>query len=277
MKKYILHIAFILAILSMSSCSNKIDSTEKLLETISERYNGKWFTHITFSQTTNFFQQDSIVKSERWLEEYVYPSQLIIKVNHENSTDGYLYRNDSIYIFIDNKLTHKDTTIHDLLILSMDIYNMTADESMQRFKELDYDLDKFDTQIYNGREVYVIGAEKGDTISNQIWFDSEYLYFVKMQKNTDIGVLEVFFNDYIKLNNMGWIEQEVVFHVNGEKIMEEKYYNIQIPEEDKSELKVSDFTNFNIYSIVNPIEAIVDYNFEEFGVERTIFMLKAIL
>ncbi len=277
MKKVLPIIVIITVLFTLFSCSNKIDSTEKLLETISDQYNGKWFKQVKFSQTTNFYRNDSIVKSERWIEEYVYPNQLIIKVNHENSRDGYLYRNDSMYIFEDNEIRFKDKAVHDLVILSMDIYNMTPEESMERFSSLDYDLSEFHTSNFEGRDIYVVGAEKGDTTSNQVWFDKEHLYFVKMVKNTDTGLQEVYFRDYINLNGKGWIEQEVVFYIDGKRYMVEKYYNITIPEEKKTKIELSDFNGFQIKSRINPIDVVINYSLDQIGVDATIMMLRALL
>jgi hypothetical protein len=247
--------------MSFFSCSNNIDSTEKLVTAISERYNGKWFKQIRFMQTTNFYDADTIYKSERWAEEYVYPGQLIIKVNGEtDSKSGYLYRNDSVYYLRNNEIMYAHQITHDLVILSMDIYNMKPDEAMLRFSQLDYDLNKFDTRTYNGRKIYVVGAESGDTLSNQVWFDAEHLYFVKMIKNSEEGYHEVVFNDYINVNGSAWIEQEIIFKLDGKVYMIEKYFDISIPDEKKTEIKVSDFKNFNI-RLLNPVELLPDINY----------------
>lgn len=261
MRKFII-ILFVFGVLfSFFSCSNKIDSTEKLVNAISERYNGKWFKQIRFMQTTNFYDADTIYKSERWAEEYVYPGQLIIKVNGEtDSKSGYLYRNDSVYYLRNNEIMYAHQITHDLVILSMDIYNMEPDDAMLRFSQLDYDLSKFDTRTYNGRKVYVVGAENGDTLSNQVWFDAEHLYFVKMIKNSEEGYHEVVFNDYINVNGSAWIEQEIIFKLNGKVYMIEKYFDISIPDEKKTEIKVSDFKNFNI-RLFNPVELLPDLNY----------------
>ncbi|MDD4149412.1 MAG: hypothetical protein PHE33_05230, partial [Bacteroidales bacterium] len=159
MKKFKLYFVFAIALLGISSCTQKIDTTEKLLQEISKRYNEKWFKQIEFLQTTNFYRNDTIYKSERWSEEYVFPNQLIIKVNGSSEQeDGYLYRNDSVYIFENSQLSYAHKVTHDLLILSMDIYNMTAEDALKRFAELDYDISKYETRICDGRKTYIVGA-----------------------------------------------------------------------------------------------------------------------
>ncbi len=276
MKKNLIVILAIFLVLAVSSCSKRIDSTEKLAQEIADRYNGKWFKQIKFSQTTTFYQNDTVFKTESWLEEYIYPSQLMIKVNHENSNDGQLYRNDSIYIFENNVITYQEKGKHDLLILSMDIYSMSKDEIMSRLSGLDYDLSKFHETTYNNRKIYIIGAEKGDSMSNQLWYDAENLYFLKMIKNTEYGFQEVLFKDYINIDGMGWIEQEIEFKINGEIYLKEKYYNIEIPEQRKKEITVTDFQKINI-SLVNPVEYIFKNSIINQGVEVFYLVFQKIL
>lgn len=267
-------VIFIL-IIAFNSCNKKVDSTYKMLENIENKYYGKWFKQIKFLQTTNFYKNDSIVKSERWSEEYVYPGQLIIKVDSDTLNNGYLYREDSVYIFEKNKIKYKEKITHDLVILSMDIYNMTAEESFARFAELDYDIDKFEIRKHNGRKIYVIGADNGDTTVNQVWFDVENLYFVKMIKTTDYGKQEVYFNDYIQINGSAWIEQEVEFYLNNEKYMVEKYYNIRIPDVKRKSLEINDFPNFNI-SLINPVLGLIEEQINEQGAKLYFYIFNDI-
>ncbi|HOZ30734.1 MAG TPA: hypothetical protein PLL66_07435 [Bacteroidales bacterium] len=265
MKKVVFIIlSAVVLLIVLSSCSSKIDSTEQLMEQISDKYNGKWFKQIKFCQTTSFYKNDSIIKTERWIEEYKYPSQLIIKVNHENSSDGHLYRNDSVYIFEDNEIKYQNKATHDLVILSMDIYNMKKDEIMKRLSGLDYDLNKFHEDNYNGRKIYVIGADKGDNKTNQLWFDAENLYFIKLTKNTDIGLQEIYLNEYINIEGQGWIEQEVVFVINGEVNIVEKYYNIEIPQESIPEINVNDFSKFKL-DLNNKIKYFINFDYSTHG------------
>lgn len=259
MKQKLLLILTGFLILLVSSCSNKIDSTEDMVDKIVEKYNGKWFKQITFSQTTTFYRNDSAIKTEKWVEEYSFPSQLIIKVDDRSGSKGQLYRNDSVYIFENNEVTFKSKSAHDIVILSLDIYNMSKDQIMSRLKELNYDINKFREDTYNGRKIYVIGADKGDLTSNQIWYDAENLLFLRMIKNTPQGLQEVTFNDYINIEGQGWIEQEILFKVDGKLYLIEKYYDIKIPDVQNSEISISDFKSFNL-NINQSIKYIIDYS-----------------
>lgn len=79
--------------------------------------------------------------------------------------------------------------------------------------------------------MYVIGADKGDSLSNQIWFDAEHLYFIKIIKNREKGLIEVTSLNHKQLENNGWIEQEVEFKLNGKVYKREKYFDIKVKEQ----------------------------------------------
>jgi hypothetical protein len=219
-----------LLLLSACSCGNKINSTETLMKELSARYYGKWFTQLKWSQTADSYENDSVVKSEIWDEEYRFPSNLVIYMTPGDTSNRYVCRNDSVFIYKNDTLTIAKKTTHDVIILSMDIFNMTYGDIMKRWGDLTYDPGKFYEGDYNGRKIYVIGADKGDTSSNQVWFDAEHLYFIKMIKNTEDGLKEETLSDYIRLENKGWIEREVEFKLNGKVYMKEKYFNITVPD-----------------------------------------------
>jgi hypothetical protein len=214
----------------LTCCGHKdkdnVVSTEALMKQINNRYYGKWFTQVKFSQTADSYQNDSLVNSESWDEEYNFPSNLVIYTKPGDTSYLYICRNDSVIIYEHDSLISATHETHDAIILSMDIYNMTYSKIMERWKDLPYDISKFHKRDYNDKNIYVIGALEGDTTSNQVWFDAENLYLIKLIKQKKNGLREVEFLNYQQLEN-GWIEQEVVFKLNGKVKLIEKYTNIK--------------------------------------------------
>lgn len=133
-----------------SSCTHKINSTESLMKEIASRYYGKWFTQVTFSQTVDSYENDSLVTSEIWDEEYCFPSNLLIYLTPGDTTNRYICRNDSVIIYKNNELISAEKGTHDALILSMDIYNMTYPDIMKRWGDLPYTIDKFHERVDKG-------------------------------------------------------------------------------------------------------------------------------
>lgn len=241
MKKGSLFFIILLSGLVLSCSKCKINSADDLFDEIYNRYNGNWFTHLSFSQTAQFIENGEVADVQRWIEEYKYPGNLIIKINYKNSQDGYLFRNDSVYVFEEGEITLAQNQIHDLLVLSKDIYNMPREEINNRLKQMNYDTEKFYTSKYNNRKAYVVGADPGDYSTNQFWYDAEELYLLRVIRNIDKGVQEIIFDNYIEVaGNLGWIEQYVEFKLNGETYLIEKYYDIKVPE-----IPISSFDNNN--------------------------------
>jgi hypothetical protein len=63
------------------SCTQKIDFTESIMKEISNRYNGKWFTYLMFSQPVDAYENGSQVKAnavEVWDEESWFSSNVVI-------------------------------------------------------------------------------------------------------------------------------------------------------------------------------------------------------
>jgi hypothetical protein len=199
------------------------------MKEIESRYYGNWFKQVKFSQTVDSYENDSLIKSEIMDEEYHFPSNLIIYETPGDTSNRYICRNDSVIIYENGVLTSAKKATHDAIILSMDIYNMKYDEIMKRWGDLIYDISKFHETVYNGKNYYVIGADEGDTVSNQIWFEAERLLFFKVRKHTEQGFREVYCLNHMQLpDNQGWIEQEVEFIENGKVYMREKYFNIRV-------------------------------------------------
>ena len=222
-------ILFGVFLLCFSACTNKINSTEDLMKEISSRYNGKWFTQLKFSQTVYSYENDSVVATGIDDEVYSFPTNLTIYRTPGDTSNRYVYKNDSEFIYENNVLTRERKITHDAIIVGWDIYNMTFPEIMKRWEDMPYDISKFHETVDNGRKIYVVGADKGDSLSHQVWFDAEHLYCIKVQKNTpERGLRETLSLNQLSLGDKGWIEQEVVFKHNGKVYQVEKYFNIQV-------------------------------------------------
>lgn len=254
-RKFII-ILLILFVVILQSCTKKINSADELFKEMHNRYKGVWFNQISFSQTTHFYEEDSIVNTEKWLEEYKFPGNLIIKINFKTSQDGYLYRNDSVYQFIDGVAVMAQQQYHDLLFLSKDIYNTPLDKINDRLALMNYDTGKFYKTKYNDRQAFVVGSDPGDYQSNQFWYDAEYLYLLRVIRDSGNGIQEVLFDDYIEIPGQGWMEQELTFKLDGIVYMTERYYDIKIAEHSSTSFQSSDFDAYDLKIIPKKIDII---------------------
>src|SRR5215467_11433168 len=54
------------------------NKSEELLKKMYEHYHGKWYRTLTFSQTTENYRQDSLIKTSTWYEYVLFPDKFRI-------------------------------------------------------------------------------------------------------------------------------------------------------------------------------------------------------
>ena len=96
-----------------------------------------------------------------------------------------------------------------LLILGFDVYGQPPERTSTILAEEGFALDRFHTDTWQGRPVYVVGAAPGDLKSRQFWVDAERLLFVRLLQPTGTGgerTTDIHFNKYERVGG-GWIAQ----------------------------------------------------------------------
>jgi hypothetical protein len=196
---------------------------EELITRMRERYAGKWYRTLTFTQKTTL--PDG--KVEIWYEALELPGKLRIDVAPLDSGKTLLFRNDSLYVFEQKKLKASQPLIHPLMVLGFDVYQSPVAETVRKLRDLKFDLSKVHETTWKGRPTYVVGALPQDTTSPQFWIDAERLYFVRSLEPSkkDASVInETVFDKYVPLDG-GWVELEVLFLANGKQQVKEEYSN----------------------------------------------------
>jgi hypothetical protein len=198
---------------------------EDIVRMMHSRYAGKWYHTVTFTQKTTL--PDG--KIETWYEALGVPAKLRIDIAPLAGRNVILFRNDSVYRYVDGEVKVARPLVHPLLLLGFDVYGQAPDITIAKLKGLGYDLTKARAGTWQGRKVWIVGAAAGDSTSKQFWVDQERLVYVRslepaVQKP---GVTsEVQFNKYVRLGQ-GWIETEVLMLENGKIVVREEYRDMK--------------------------------------------------
>ena len=203
--------------------STKPKNGEELIAEMRDRYAGKWYRTLTFTQKTTL--PDGRV--ETWYEALELPGKLRIDVAPLDSMKTILFRNDSVYAFERGTLKEAKPLMHPLMVLGFDVYEAPVAETAGKLRGLNFDLSKLHQLTWRGRPTYVVGAEAGDTVSPQFWIDAERLYFVRSlepSKKNPAVTNDTRFEKYIALGG-GWVEMEVLFLSGGQQKVKEEYSN----------------------------------------------------
>ncbi len=204
-------------------------SGEELVRQMHARYAGKWYHNLTFVQTTTFPERPA----ETWYEAGTIPGKLRIDVAPLDSMNAFMYRGDSAIVFQGGKrvAAHQDRNL--LMTLGFDIYGQAPQTTIEQLKAQSMDLNKIREDSWNGTKVWVIGADKGDTTTNQFWIEQKRLLFVRLieahtsQKNPSgpPNMLDITFEDYQPLAKT-WVAARCVIKVNGKEVQREVYRDI---------------------------------------------------
>lgn len=197
---------------------------EDVVRMMHDRYDGTWYETFTFMQETTYYNADeSVNRVETWYESIALPGMLRIDIAPLSDGRGMLFRNDTLYMLQAGAAVNPRAIVHPLLLMGFDVYHIPVQETVSKLTGLGVDLSKVHENTWEGREVWVIGADEGDTTSHQFWIDKERLVFLR-QLN---GASEVQFNKYERIGQ-AWVAPEVVFLNNGQMTMLEVYSDMEV-------------------------------------------------
>lgn len=225
MKKYIVLIGLCYAI----SASAQIKDAESLIRKMHKKYHGNFNRDITFVQLNEDYDENGkVIKHSTSFETFHYPGKFRNDIGPLVNKDGYIIINDSIYLFKNGKVYEKRYTQYDVGLLTGDLYFMKIDDALNELKRHGYNLSVFREDMWRGKPVYVVGAQKGDERSPQFWIDQEELYIVRdinfsVEENK---LQDIRFLEHAKVEK-AWVEERIEIYVNGKLVRKEHYAEVK--------------------------------------------------
>jgi hypothetical protein len=226
MKRFLL-IPFLLTL--TLAHAQEIRNGEDVLRAMHDRYKASWYDTVTFTQKSTTYNPDGTTKVETWYEAALLPGKLRIDIGPASDGNGYVLADGNVTILKDGKVTANRPLVNMLLVFGFDVYRQESQTTIDVVKGQGYNLTKLREDVWNGHPVYVIGADKGDLQSRQVWVEKDTLLFVREMEPSrgDPNKAEdVRFTDYRKLAG-GWIAARVEVHVDGKMTFSEEYSDVQ--------------------------------------------------
>lgn len=213
--------------ISSTQAQKELSTAKALVKQMHKLNKGKWFDAFTFVQRTIRFDENGQTRdSSTWYEAIEYPKNFRIDYGDLKNGNANIFRNDSIYAFRSGSLQRADLNPQQFLLMKGGLYHYKVKEVLSMLEDYGYDTSKFRSDQWNGRPVYVLGAEKGDEQSAQFWIDAKHYYLVRRISSTsNNNVLDVHYSDHIA-GGGGWVEQTVKFYLDGRYIQIEYYEEI---------------------------------------------------
>jgi hypothetical protein len=212
--------------------SQKINNGNDVITAMYKKYDDgkKWYKYFSFTQDAIFYRNDSVIKTEVWHEIGSFPGHLAIKYDKKDSKDGVIFAVNKIYSIKDGVAKEPKPFIHDLLLVGFDAYFLKPETTIHLLDSLGYNLRSMHIDEFEGRKVYVIGAEGGDDKTPQFWIDVERFYMHRIVYKKKDKITDCIFGDYQKVEGY-WVAKKITFKSNGQLQLIEKYYDIKFPKE----------------------------------------------
>jgi hypothetical protein len=201
-----------------------------VLRAMHDRYVNNWYDTLTFKQDSITHNPDGKDTTEIWYEALLLPGKLRIDVGQPNSPNVHLLADNTFTQVENNEIKASHPFTHMLLVLGFDVYKQPVDTTIAQVKAQGFDLSKLHEDSWEGKPVYVIGADKGDLKTAQFWIEKDRLLFVRLiQPNPrdPAKINDTRFGDYRQFPP-GFVAARVDFYVEGKNVFGEVYSDIKV-------------------------------------------------
>jgi hypothetical protein len=222
-------ITFLLMLTLARAQEIEIKNGDAVLRAMHDRYKTSWYDTLTFTQKSTTYNPDGTTKVETWYEAALLPGKLRIDIGPPTDGNGYVMVDGILTIVKDDKITGTKPRVNMLLVLGFDVYRQDPQTTIDVVRGQGYDLTKLREDTWQGRPVYVVGADKGDLQSRQFWVEKDTLLFVREMEpsRTDPKTVnDIRFTDYRNLAG-GWVAARVEIHAGDKMVFSEEYSDIQ--------------------------------------------------
>ncbi len=204
-------------------------SGEDVIAAMHNRYAGKWYNTLTFTQKTSRLQPDGKWNVQAWYEAMRIPGQLRIDFDLLSAGNGVLYVRDSAFAVQNGRALRGQASINPLLLLGFDVYGNPPARTATLLRKEGFDLTRVHADTFQQRTMLVVGARKGDMHRRQFWIDAERLYFVRILEPTprdSMKTQDIRFLDYER-RGAAWVSPRVEIHTDGKLVFHEDYSDMR--------------------------------------------------
>jgi hypothetical protein len=226
----ILSIVFLLFVCKFSAAQKG----NQYFRAMHAKNSGRWYSTMTFIQTTEFYRNDSLVRKATWYEALKLPYDLRIDIGDPATGNFVLYKKDSVYRFQNNKLRTVTGDTNPFIFFIGGMYYQPYDSALQCLSAKGYDVKKGYATTWKGKDAWVVGRSNESDSSNAIWIDKKNLWIVRLVEKDKGRTIDAHMSGHKKLAK-GTTETLVEIYLDGKLAQVEKYdqISIDVPLDDK--------------------------------------------
>jgi hypothetical protein len=214
---------------AVPSRAQQIHDGASLLTAMHDRYKDSWYDTVLFKEKAITLKADGTSSTEVWDEVAVLPGKLRIDRGAHSEGNGFVFADGKLTRFKDGKPNGPNPFVHMLLVLGFDVYKQPAETTIGQVKDRGIDLSQIHEETWDGQDVYVVGAAKGDLKTKQFWVEKKRLLFVRLIEPDEQDATKMHdtrFRGYKALAG-GWISERVEFYVDGKDSFNEDYFDVK--------------------------------------------------
>lgn len=222
--------ALVLGAPAAAQVNPQITDAESLVRAMHGRYADTWYSTLTFTQTTSRVLPNDSVSVETWREWAAIPGRLRIEMGPSEEGRTVIFNRDSTFVLQHGRVVRRLDRWNELMILGFDAYKQQPERTLEQLRRAGFDLSKFHVDSIDNVPVYVVGAERGDSLSKQFAIEADRLLFMRMAEGIPDQpgkVQYLWFRNYQPVGS-AWLAPEVEVLVDGKRIFHESYSDIRV-------------------------------------------------
>ena len=200
-----------------------------VLARMHDRYAGKWYPTLTFTQKTTRRGRDGAMTDETWYESIQFVpgtgAWLRIDTGEPTAGNGVLYTADSSWTMRAGKLAASDNNGNPFLPLIENVYLQPVATTVRQLEPLKIDMSRVADVSYDGRPAWAVGAASPtDSVSPQFWIDKERLVAVRaiLSFAANRPPFDIHLDKYVATGG-GWLATRVTMLAGGVPRQIEEY------------------------------------------------------
>lgn len=216
--------------LTLFGCSpgQQVTDGPGLIRAMHARYADVRPASVVFTQRTVLYRKPEADPDTVTWYEAALPGLLRIDFAPIADGNGALFRDGRLFAMQGGRVVKSRPEINPLQLLLMDVFQYPPEKTVEMLDTLGFNLAAFREAEWEGRPVWVVGADDGDESSAQFWVEQERLVTVRVIQPVGGGTL-TWDTRVTGFRDMGSYPQEesLVMYLDGELHQEETYLDIR--------------------------------------------------
>jgi hypothetical protein len=212
--------------------STAITSTPTLFAAIRARYGRNWYRTLTFTgENIRWSPSGQETRSRNWAEYVSVPGRLRIEFLPWTNQSGVLFEGGRVHTFDNGRRIDTRAQTHPLLLLTSDLPSLSPEAGIGAIRALGVNTQRFRETTWQRRRVYVVGGERGDTTSTQVWFDAQTLMPVRwIHRETREGRVSVGDTRIVSYRRVSGypVPREILGYRDGHRVLREVYHDVRV-------------------------------------------------